>query len=113
MASSRSAALGLPVSALATRRAASLAALLATCVQLRRCLVEALDQAQELGLDAADAGDLRLGAAKLLSHLGKLPLKMLQILELRGLAERGLEPRRDLVHARVEARDLRRTAWPR
>ena len=103
MASSRSAALGLPMPLPAVRRAASLAALLATSLQLRRRLVEALDQAHELALDAADAGDLQLGAAKLLAHLGSCASIWCRMLELRALTERGVEPRRDLVQARVEA----------
>ncbi len=73
-------------------------------LQLCRCLVETLDQACELSFDAGYAGDLDLCAAKLLSHLGKLPLNVVQMLKLWALAERGVEFGRDVVQAGVEGR---------
>src|SRR6478752_3966426 len=42
------------------------------------------------------------GAPELLAHVGNLPLNMPQSFELRGLLERRLEARRDLLHAGIQ-----------
>ena len=67
--------------------------------------VEALDQLDELVLEAGDAGKLRLGAAKFLTHFGKLLLDRSEIVELRRLPERLAELARDLVEACVQRLD--------
>ncbi len=63
---------------------------------------ESLDQPLQVAFDAADAGDLLLNPPKLLSHIGNLPFELLQLLKLRGVSESRLEPRRDVLHARVQ-----------
>src|SRR6476659_10833527 len=45
------------------------------------------------------------GAPELLAHVGNLPLNMPQSFELRGLLDRRLEARRDLLHAGIQRFD--------
>ena len=74
---------------------------------IRGC-IETLDQRAELILDAGHAGKLRLGAAKLLTHLGKLLLDGSEIVELWRLPERFAQLVCDLVEACVHRLDRRR-----
>ncbi len=67
--------------------------------------VETLDQRAQLILDSVHAGKLRLGAAKLLTHLGKLLLDGSEIVELWRLPERLAELACDLVEPCIQRLD--------
>ena len=69
--------------------------------------VETFDQRAQLILDSVHAGKLRFGAAKLLTHLGKLLLDGSEIVELRRLPERFAQLACDLIEACVQRLDRR------
>ncbi len=69
--------------------------------------IETLDQRAQLILDSVHAGKLRFGAAKLLTHLGKLLLDGSEIVELWRLPERFAQLACDLIEACVQRLDRR------
>ena len=101
MASRRSVAPALSFASSATRRAASCAALLADLFGARRG-IDPFDQFVQRAFNLADLGKLRLGAAKLLRHIGNLLLKRLEGLALGGLGERCGDLAADLVEPRAQ-----------
>ncbi len=75
-------------------------------VRARRC-IHPLDQLQQRAFDFADLGELRLGPAKLLGHIGNLALDRLKRERLRGFERLG-EIAADLVEPRAQGIERRR-----